>query len=107
MSARDDEVVAAEKRARALTDLLWHVGAFLILNAFFWILDLVVGQSGLQWAFWLTLFWGLGLAFHVLSFLIEGRQVARRAALRYERDDREERDRLYARYEREQSEEPR
>ncbi|MEQ6900561.1 2TM domain-containing protein [Nocardioides sp. YIM 152588] len=100
MSRRDDDMAAAEKRARALTDLQWHVGAYVILNVFFWILDLAVGQSGLQWAFWVTLFWGLGLAFHVLSYMVEGRQVERRAARRYERDERDEREERDERHER-------
>jgi uncharacterized membrane protein YhaH (DUF805 family) len=62
------------RRARYLTGLLWHLGTFLIINAFFWVLDLVVGQAGLQWAYWITLFWGLALAFHVLAWLVTGRR---------------------------------
>jgi hypothetical protein len=52
------------------------VGAFLIINAFFWILDLIIGQSGLQWAYWITLFWGFALAFHVLAYFVVGRRSA-------------------------------
>ncbi len=60
--------------------LLWHIGAFLILNAFFWFLDLVIGQEGIQWAFWITLFWGLALAFHALAWAVADRQSARPAS---------------------------
>jgi len=62
------------RRARYLTGLMWHVGAFLIINTFFWVLDLIIGQSGIQWAFWITLFWGVALAFHVLAYLVVGRR---------------------------------
>jgi hypothetical protein len=40
----------------------------------------------LQWAYWITAFWGLALAFHVLAYLIDGRQVERRWAERYSRE---------------------
>lgn len=77
----DEEL--AQRRAKYLTGLLWHVGTFVIINAFFWLLDIVIGASGVQWAFWITLFWGLALLFHVLAWLIDGRQVERRRADRY------------------------
>ncbi len=62
------------RRAKYLTGVMWHVGAFLIINVFFWVLDLVTGESGIQWAFWITLFWGFALAFHVLAYLVVGRR---------------------------------
>ena len=61
----------ARERARAFTDLMWHAGAFVIINAMIWMLDLITGASGVQWAYWVTIFWGIGLAFHVLTYLIE------------------------------------
>ncbi len=73
----------ARRRARYLTGLMWHAGAFLIINAFFWVLDLGVGQSGLQWAYWITLFWGFALAFHTLAYIIDGRQVEERKTEQY------------------------
>ena len=86
---RDDDVTVSEfasHRAKSFTDLAWHIGAFVILNAMFWTLDLFIGQSGLQWAYWITGFWGLALAFHVLAYLIDGRQVERRRTERYSRE---------------------
>ncbi len=65
-----------ERRATYLTGLMWHIGTFVIINTFFWVLDLVVGQSGIQWAYWITLFWGFALAFHVLAYLVVGRRSA-------------------------------
>jgi len=73
----------AQRRAKYLTGLVWHVGAFVIINAFFWILDLWTGASGLQWAFWITLFWGFALLFHALAWFVDGRQLERRRTQRY------------------------
>ncbi len=64
----------AARRAKYRTDVMWHAGAFLIINAFFWIIDLITGQSGVQWAYWITLFWGFALAFHVLAYIVTGRR---------------------------------
>lgn len=78
----------AAHRAKYLTGVLWHVGTFVIINAFFWMLDLVVGEPGIQWAFWITLFWGFALAFHVLAYLVDGRQVEERKTQDYLAADR-------------------
>lgn len=73
----------AERRAKYFTGVLWHLGSFVVINAFFWFLDAFVGQEGVQWAYWITVFWGLGLLFHLLAWIIDGRQVERRRAQRY------------------------
>jgi hypothetical protein len=85
MTARDEPSARelAERRAKYLTGLIWHLGTFLIINLFFWLLDLLVGQDGLQWAYWITAFWGFALLFHVLAWLVDGRQLERRLAQRY------------------------
>ncbi len=77
----------AERRAKYQTGLMWHVGAFVIINGFFWLMDLALGQDGLQWAPWITAFWGLALLFHVLAWFIDGRQVERRLTDRYSESD--------------------
>ncbi len=73
----------AQERAKYPTGLMWRAGVFLIITTFFWILDLIVGQDGLQWSFWMTIFWGLALAFHALAYLVAGRQVEERKAQEY------------------------
>jgi hypothetical protein len=72
----------ARGRAKYLSGLLWHTGAFVIINVFFWILDLTLAGGGLDWAFWITLVWGFALAFHALAYYVDGRGVEER---RYER----------------------
>ncbi len=53
---------------RALTDLWWHTGAFLVVNAFLWIQDLALGD-GVNYAYWVTIPWGIGLAIHAMAHL--------------------------------------
>jgi hypothetical protein len=72
----------AQRRAKYLSGLTWHIGAFVILNAFFWALD-IMGGGGLGWALWITGFWGLALAFHVLAYIVDGRQLEARKAEQY------------------------
>lgn len=59
----------AAKRVKEYTDLMWHVATFVIVNGFLWTLDIVKG-GGVEWAFWVTIPWGIGLAFHVAAYLL-------------------------------------
>lgn len=77
----------ALRRARYWTGLMWHVGAFIIINAFFWILD-AMGAGGINWAFWITGAWGLGLAFHMLAYYVDGRDMEGRKAAQFEAEER-------------------
>ena len=76
----------ARNRARYLTGLVWHAGAFLIINVFFWVMDLTLGASGLDWAPWITAVWGFALAFHALAYLVAGRQMEDRKTRQYLED---------------------
>jgi hypothetical protein len=78
----------ARKRAKYLSGLLWHAGTFVIINAFFWILDIALGEGGLDWAFWVTGAWGFALAFHALAYFVDGRQVEERKPQEYLDDAR-------------------
>ncbi len=79
----------ALQRAKYLTGLSWHVGVFVIINAFFWVLDLTIGNGGLDWAYWITGLWGLALAFHLLAYLVDGRQLEQRKTQQYLQEDRQ------------------
>jgi hypothetical protein len=76
----------ARRRAHYLTGLLWHVSTFVIINGFFWLLDAMTGAAGIQWAYWITLFWGFALAFHAAAWFIDGRQLEARMTRRYLED---------------------
>jgi hypothetical protein len=72
----------AQRRARYLSGLIWHAGTFVIINGFFWILD-IVGGGGVNWSFWITIVWGLALAFHALAYYVDGRNLETRKAQEY------------------------
>ncbi len=60
---------AARQPARdpALHDLEVHLTAFVLANTFLWIQDLAIG-GGIEYAYWVTIPWGLGLAAHALAY---------------------------------------
>lgn len=50
-----------------LDTLLWHAGIFLLVNAFIWVQDIAIG-GGVDYAWWVTIPWGIGLAIHGLVY---------------------------------------
>lgn len=72
----------ARIRAHADVGLLWHVGAFVIINGSFWLLDIAT-DGRITWAIWITVVWAFALVFHLLAWLIEGRQIEQRRAAKY------------------------
>ncbi len=79
----------AQRRAKYLTGVMWHVGAFVIINTFFVVLD-AIGAAGLTWILWIIGVWGFALAFHVLAYLVDGRQVEHRKAAEYLAESKEQ-----------------
>lgn len=53
----------------ALRDLLVHAIAFAVVNAFLWAQDIAIG-GGLEYAYWVTIPWGIGLAIHALAYYL-------------------------------------
>lgn len=62
----------AERRTNQYTGMLWHIATFVIINGFLWVLDIATG-GGVTWASWITLFWGIGLLFHIAWYFIDVR----------------------------------
>lgn len=65
----------AARRSGALTGVMWHVATFLIINAFLWFVDLL--QGGINFAYWVSITWGIAVAFHVAWYLITERGVSK------------------------------
>ncbi len=63
----------ARRTADALTGLMWHALIFTMVNAFIWFQDIVLGD-GLNYAYWITIPWALGLGVHAMVVFIERRQ---------------------------------
>ena len=54
--------------------LMWHMGIFVVVNAFLWIQDIVAG-GGLEYAYWVTIPWGVGLLAHAMAYVFGARRV--------------------------------
>lgn len=80
----------ARKRVKEYTELMWHVATYVIVNAFLWGIDIISGD-GVNWAYWVTIAWGIGLAFHVASYLLEENGLQNRRYQRYLKEE-EQRD---------------
>lgn len=50
--------------------VMWHVGFYVVVNAFLWIQDFAAG-GGLNYAYWVTIPWGIGLAAHITAYVVE------------------------------------
>lgn len=72
----------AEKRVKDFTDVAWHIAAYVIVNTFLWFI-------APQAAFWVTLGWGIGLAFHVAAYFIGDDGRSSRRYQKYLAEERE------------------
>lgn len=60
----------ARKRAKEGIEVVWHVAVYVIVSTFLWFVDIAAG-GGLDWAFWPTIGWGIVVAFHVATHVID------------------------------------
>ena len=72
----------ARKRVAEFLGLMWHVVVFVVINAFLWGIDIATG-GGVGWAYWVTIAWGLGMAFHVAAYVIDASGFQARRYQRY------------------------
>ena len=77
----------AQKRVKEFSDLMWHVAAYVIVNAFLWIMDFAQG-GGLEWAYWVTIPWGIGLAFHAAAYFLDESGMQSRRYKKYLEEER-------------------
>lgn len=54
--------------------LMWHSSIFVVVNAFLWIQDIAAG-GGLEYAYWTTIPWAIGLISHALAYFYWARQA--------------------------------
>lgn len=72
----------AAKRTKDWTDLMWHLATFVIINGFLWI---IVPSA----AVWVTLGWGIGMAFHIAAYFIGDDPTEHRRYQKYLDEERE------------------
>lgn len=68
--------IRARRRIQERSGLLWHLATFIIVNGFLWAVDAT--QGGIEWAYWVTLSWGIGLLFHIAAYMIDVAGSSRR-----------------------------
>jgi len=51
--------------------LLSHIAVFIIVNGFLWLQDILAG-NGLEYAYWVTIPWGVGLLAHIFTYIGRG-----------------------------------
>lgn len=69
MEQTDPAVDAARKHLKAIRDFMYHLMVFVFVTGLLVILDVRAGVGdqavlGLDWAYWVILFWGIGLVGH-------------------------------------------
>jgi hypothetical protein len=71
----------ARQRVSNFTGLMWHIATFVIINGFLWIIT-----PGA--AFWVTVTWGIGLAFHIAAYFLDEKGGQNRRYRRYLAEER-------------------
>jgi hypothetical protein len=62
----------AEKRVKSRIELLEHIGIYIVINGFLVVVWALSG-AGYPWFLWVMAAWGLGLAFHILGYILGSR----------------------------------
>lgn len=78
MTARDSALERAERHVKIVRDFYYHLMVFVLVNALLIIIDVGGGANdgflGLDFAYWITLFWGFGILGHAIyAFFGENR----------------------------------
>ncbi len=89
MGGDDPALERAKKHVKHVRDFSYHLMTYVFVSALLVIIDRRGGTGdqavlGLDWAYWVILFWGLGVAGHAISVFLGDR----RAQELYERDRR-------------------
>lgn len=89
MTEEDPALARAKRHVKSVRDFLYHLMTYVFVNALLVILDRRGGTGehavlGLDWAYWVILFWGLGVMGHVVSVFFGERRVRKL----YERERR-------------------
>lgn len=62
-----------KRHAKYQAGLVWHVVIYAVVNVILLGLDTLEPRS-VEWAFWISGAWSIGLALHGVAYLIDGRR---------------------------------
>ncbi|MFC2142939.1 2TM domain-containing protein [Candidatus Aenigmatarchaeota archaeon] len=54
------------RMAKERVDFKSHLGAYIIINVMLFFINIILTRGAL-WFYWVTVFWGVGLAFHYVN----------------------------------------
>jgi hypothetical protein len=81
---RDPALERARKHVKAVRDFFYHLMVYVLVNALLVVVDLRATGSepvlGLDWAYWVILFWGFGVAGHAVAVFFGDYRIHRTAA---------------------------
>ena len=84
MTPDDQARERARKHVRNVRDLWYHLMTYVLICVLMVVLDLRAGGpgavAGLDWAYWVIIFWGFGVAGHAISVYFGEHRVDRLAA---------------------------
>ena len=67
----------AERKVKKRMELWTHLGSYVIVNAFLVILWAITG-AGYPWFIWVMVGWGIGVAFHIMEYIVTSYSDPRR-----------------------------
>jgi hypothetical protein len=75
VSEDDVTIEQAKKHLKLVRDFYYHLMVYVFINLLIVVLDRRAGTSGnavfgLDWAYWLIIFWGIGVAGHAISVFL-------------------------------------
>lgn len=81
-SAEDEELrKKAERLVEEKVGLYWHMAVYTLINGMLWMVWALSGHPSNIWPIWVTAFWGIGLLFHIMGYLLGRRGEGRRDAM--------------------------
>jgi hypothetical protein len=76
LSSRSTAGAHAAQPPSAWADWALHATIFLVVNAFLWVQDIALGD-GLNYAYWVTIPWAIGLGAHAFACYAGQRETER------------------------------
>lgn len=78
-AVEDPALVRAKKHVKHVRDFWYHFMVYVLVNAMLVVVDRGTGPNdgfmGLDWAYWLIIFWGFGIAGHAISVFFDDYRV--------------------------------
>jgi hypothetical protein len=89
----EEALTRARERVEELKGFYIHLAIYVVINVGLYVIDFAQGD-GLQWAYWVTIGWGIGILVHLVSLIIEqsrftARWEARKVAEYAEQEERD------------------